>query len=204
MFIVLEGVDGSGKSTLSSALNQQLQQNYATIHLKEPTDTTIYAKKIKKILSGNTMNEEIRVELLELFYQDRLWNIEHNIKPALDNGKIVLCDRFYYSTAAYQGINPEDAMRIAHSYCSNEKIIQPDIILFLNISPENSLKRVHARKEEIAVFEKIDFLTRVSRNYLYLFSDDLFKETVFTINAGLEQQDIFNQCYQLILEKLTK
>ena len=100
MLINLEGIDGCGKSTQSQFLMEKFESdNEKTILLKEPTNGK-YGQMLWNMLSGKI--EATTEEILELFVLDRKEHVNKKIKPALDEGKIVLMDRYYYSTMAYQ------------------------------------------------------------------------------------------------------
>ena len=110
MLINLEGIDGCGKSTQSQFLMEKFESdNEKTILLKEPTNGK-YGQMLWNMLSGKI--EATTEEILELFVLDRKEHVNKKIKPALDEGKIVLMDRYYYSTMAYQAAAGIDVNRI--------------------------------------------------------------------------------------------
>jgi len=158
--IVIEGIDGSGKSTLCKALFQHFFQKGKNIVISQEPTTGPYGKKIKEALIKKAIHPE---KFLELFYLDRLWHVKNVIIPSLEKGDIVLLDRYYLSTLAYQGAQGMDPYEILKK---NETIAPlPDFVIFLEISPETALKRVAFRGEAKSCFEKANFLEKVDKIY---------------------------------------
>lgn len=157
--VVFEGIDGTGKSTHCRLLGGYLQgKGIDTVCLSEPTQG-VWGKKIRKILvegrNGITPEEE-----LALFINDRKEDVELNIAPALERKKVVLIDRYYYSTAAYQGALGLDPARICRE---NEAFApKPDLVFLFELPPEQCLDRISAnRKDGPNAFEKLEYLKKV-------------------------------------------
>ncbi len=156
--IVAEGVDGAGKSSHLKQLAETLEASgHEVVLLREPTDGT-WGKKIRKLLiegrDGITPEEE-----LSYFNNDRREDVELNIQPGLDRQAIVLIDRYYYSTAAYQGALGFDPQAICEE---NETFApRPDLVLMFSINPEVGLSRISKSREGFSSFEKLDYLKRV-------------------------------------------
>jgi len=156
--IALEGVDGTGKSTQCALLADYLESaGYPVVRLREPTQG-VWGQKIRKILTegrGNVTPEEE----LQYFINDRKEDVELNIAPALEQGKIVLIDRYYYSTAAYQGALGFDPVKIIED---NEAFApRPDLLLIIEVSLDESFRRIEEGRDEISSFEKRDYLEKV-------------------------------------------
>ena len=158
LLIVFEGIDGSGKSTQCRMLADLLnKKGIANISLAEPTRGK-WGMKIRQLLAkgrnGISANEE-----LEWFMNDRREDVKQNIEPALKDGKVVLMDRYYFSTAAYQGALGFDPEKIR---VDNERFAPiPDRVLIFHNSPEKSLERIESSREEKSAFEKRDYLIEV-------------------------------------------
>jgi dTMP kinase len=154
-----EGIDGAGKSSCLKELGDRLSVlGYPVVLLREPTNG-VYGKRIREILTkgrdGVSPEEE-----LALFISDRKENVEQNISPALHSKKIVLIDRYYYSTAAYQGALGFDPKKI----CSdNEKFApRPDRVFLFKAPIEICLERIGKnRSGGPDAFEKQDYLSKV-------------------------------------------
>ena len=190
MLINLEGIDGCGKSTQSQFLMDKFESNNEkTILLKEPTNGK-YGKKLWEMLSGKI--EATTEEILELFVLDRKEHVNQKIKPALDDGMIVLMDRYYYSTMAYQSAAGIDVDRIRRD---NEFAPKPDIVLIFDLPADLAMKRV--RSHSVAdVFEKEEHLEKVRKAYLNLEDDSLVR----IIDATRTPEVIFDEVWRLVSE----
>ena len=190
MLINLEGIDGCGKSTQSQFLMDKFESNNEkTILLKEPTNGK-YVQKLWEMLRGKI--EATTEEILELFVLDRKEHVNQKIKPALDNGMIVLMDRYYYSTMAYQAAAGIDVNRIRRD---NEFAPKPDIVLIFDLPADLAMKRV--RSHSVAdVFEKEEHLEKVRKAYLNLEDDSLVR----IIDATRTPEVIFDEVWRLVSE----
>ncbi len=165
-FIVFEGIDRSGKSTQADMLHRRLlQEGVEAIITHEPGATDI-GREIRRILLQSTETIPPIAETL-LFEADRNIHVETVIRPALQSGKYVICDRYIYSTVAYQSGGKRVDSNLINSL--NEIAtngLQPDIVFLIDIPPEVALKRKGTmdRMER----EGIDFLSRVRNSYLEL------------------------------------
>lgn len=193
-FIVFEGIDGSGKTTVSKLVFEKLMaQKIESLWHREPTDSE-YGKKIREFLNGNlTFNRE---EQLKLFISDRKESVSKTIKPALQNGKILIQDRYYFSTAAYQGRDSEDAEEILEMNIS-ENFPTPDIVYFLDITPEEAKERRNLRGGNLEAFDTENDQERIYSNYLTV----LPEEAIF-IDATQSLETILNFCLDDILQKI--
>ena len=156
--IVFEGIDGTGKSTHCKLLSQYLRdKGIDALQLFEPTKGQ-WGMKIRSILAkgrqGISPDEE-----LQLFINDRKEDVANNINPALDQNKVVLLDRYYFSTAAYQGALGLDPDLI----CRENEIFAPapDLVLLFFSSPEECLRRIQKSRESFSSFEQLDYLKKV-------------------------------------------
>jgi dTMP kinase len=156
--IVFEGIDGTGKSTQCELLAKSLsERNMLNIALAEPTRGT-WGTKIRKLLSEGRQGISPQEEL-SWFVNDRKEDIELNIMPALQDNKVVLMDRYYFSTAAYQGALGLDPEQIR---LENETFAPiPDRVLIFLTSPETCLERIESSRDQKSAFEKLDYLQNV-------------------------------------------
>lgn len=190
-FIVLEGIDGAGKTTLARTLVQAIQNagQLAVLH-REPTEFAT-GKKLREYLSGaRNLNPD---QELELFLQDRQESVNRNICPNLKRGVNVILDRYYYSTAAYQAnANRSPADILARNLAQN--FPAPDVILYLDIDPSVALERIRAGRENFDRFENWEKLTQIRANYEMVLpptairldarrsTDDLIREIQATVS----------------------
>ena len=166
--IALEGIDGTGKSTQCALLADYLESaGYPVVRLREPTQG-VWGQKIRKILTEGR-GEVTPDEELQYFINDRKEDVEQNIAPALKQGKIVLIDRYYYSTAAYQGALGFDPIKIIDD---NEAFApRPDLLLIVQGSLDESFRRIEQGRDSFSSFEKLDYLEKV-RNIFDTFTGD--------------------------------
>lgn len=160
LFVVFEGLDGSGQSTQVELLRDYfVGQNQAVLLTKEPTRWTKAGKRIREVLDEKIQTEPLKLQ--ELFCEDRKEHLKKEIIPALKEGKMVVCDRYFFSTIAFGGID----VSIEKLKLMNRDFLYPNIIFFLRARPEVCLQRIEKRGEGIKFFEKLEKLKRVAENY---------------------------------------
>jgi len=141
LFIVIEGIDGSGKSTQVRLLRDALvKAGRKVIVSREPTDGP-YGRKLRD--SANRGRHSLEEEL-DLFIKDRTQHVVELIKPALAEGKTVILDRYFYSTLAYQGARGADIDALRADM--ERRFPIPDYVFILDIAPNASLKRISASR----------------------------------------------------------
>ena len=184
MFIVFEGIDGSGKSTQCDLLHKYLlNENIDCVRLMEPSNGEI-GKKIRAILSGDHIPPVS--EQVEMFIEDRKDDVEKNILPAIADGKVVLMDRYYYSNAAYQGVQGIDS-KIIIDKNREMNFPEPDVVYYLDIHPDVAFDRITARSgnEKKEIFEKRELLQKIWQNF-NIIADDKFVK----VDATLSESEI--------------
>jgi dTMP kinase len=171
-FLVIEGLEGAGKSTALNAVKSFLQSKgvESVVTCREPGGT-LMGEAIRSIVKDNSIEEIVdpRTELL-LMYASRIQLVENIIKPALQKGDWVVCDRFFYSTFAYQGGGRQIDMSILeniHQAAIGD--FAPDLTIYMDIPPEQGLARAAGRGElDRFEVEAIDFFDRTREVYLSL------------------------------------
>lgn len=168
--IVFEGLDGCGKSTQVARLAAALRAaGHDVVATREPTNGE-YGQRIRSLArSGGSVPH---AEELRWFVEDRREHVAEVVEPALAAGRVVICDRYFLSTVAYQGARGADADAVLAS--SEAEFPIPDLVVLLEITPEAGLARVHERGDAIeAHFEEVEYLRavdsifrRVDRPYL--------------------------------------
>jgi dTMP kinase len=157
LLVVLEGIDGSGKTTQARALLRRLRRRgFKAAFFREPTRGR-WGREIKRLAArADSLTPE---EELDLFVKDRRENVEKNLRPALGSGRIVVLDRYYFSTMAYQGARGIDVGRIRRM---NEAFaLAPDLVLVLDVDARAGLARIRGRRRRDELFEREDYLVRV-------------------------------------------
>lgn len=204
MFITFEGPDGSGKSTIIKKVYEKLiNDGFDIVLTREPGGTPI-AEKIRDIILDNSnVALDTRTEAL-LYAASRRQHLVEKIRPALKEGKIVLCDRFLDSSLAYQGggrnLGVQNVLNINLFATENT---YPDLTLFFDIAPELGLKRVSQDKKRVA--DRLDNENENFHEKVY----STFKEIVnknsqriVTIDASKSIEEVTECAYRTIKEKL--
>ena len=187
LFITFEGGEGCGKSTQANALYRMLRRkNLPAVLIHEPGGTTL-GEQIRKMLKRKTENIHPQTELL-LFAASRAQLVADVIQPALKKGEIVICDRFSHSTTAYQGYGR--GLDLATVQMVNNlatQNVKPNIVIFLNLSPEEGLAR---RGKLLDRFElqELSFHRRVRQGYLKMAAEE--PDRWLVIDATLPRKKI--------------
>jgi len=158
VLIVLDGIDGTGKTTQAKRLLAELgKRGVDAVYFREPSDSRWGLAIKSKAATGRSISPE---EELELFQKDRQENVEKNLKPALKEKKVVILDRYYFSTIAYQGARGIDTETIK---LQNESFaVEPELVFILDIPPQKGLDRIAASREKMDPhFEREDYLCKV-------------------------------------------
>lgn len=162
VFIVLEGIDGCGKTTQALMLKNWLcKKGFDVLLTKEPTSGSPSSKKIRKIL--NKKEKASPFALQKLFVKDRKWHLEKKVIPALKKNKIVISDRYFFSTIAYGAGVDRLSLKKLESF--NKNFLKPDFVFYIDASPKTVIKRITKRGGQKTIFEKQEKLKKVSEVY---------------------------------------
>lgn len=179
MFIVIDGPDGSGKTTLAKNLTQQLcQKGVQAVYTSEPTNDSEAGKAARRILQSGEVTDIYA--FADFFVADRKEHLANLIKPSLLAGRWVVCDRYKYSALAYQqlqGVNPQYLIR------KNQECLIPDFVFIL--VPQNTnilMSRIVQRDEGTELFEKKELLAATIPYYRSL-KEYFPKENIWYLNA---------------------
>ena len=194
-FIVFEGIDGAGKTTQIELLAKRLSQNGEVVSITaEPTDNES-GKALRRALSGKEPHSEC--EMATMFVLDR---IGHNaqISEFLAQGKTVICDRYYYSTLAYQGKSTDYAwVRSMNIDCP--EIRRPDACIYLDLTPEESLARISKGRAEVEIYENLEKLTEVRESFFSVINDLSSEgEKIFIVNANRSIEAISDEIFDIV------
>ncbi len=199
LFVVFEGLDGSGKSTqLKILLNKLISDNYQVLPLREPGSTKI-GEKILNLLESKQELTPI-MEFL-LFSISRSAIVHEKIKPSLESNKIVLCDRYFYSSIAYQGAGrglDKEYIEFTNNLITDKTI--PDIVFYLDLTWEEKINRKGIDKSDRFEKENKIFHDKVRQEYLSLARND--SERWVVIDANLELDEISKLIYSKIKKYL--
>ncbi|MBS8266946.1 dTMP kinase [Mesobacillus boroniphilus] len=206
IFITIEGPDGSGKTTILQMLAQNLEkEGYAVVATREPGGIEIAEQIRKVILDPENTAMDPRTEAL-LYAAARRQHLAEKVKPALKEGKIVLCDRFVDSSLAYQG--HARGLGIDEVYSINEFAIEnmmPVMTLYFDVAPEIGLERINKNKgREVnrLDMEKLEFHQKVREGYMMI--AERFPDRILKIDASKELEAVYQQAEGKIKELLNR
>lgn len=152
-FIVFEGIDGAGKSTQITLLEKHLKKMGRRVFITSEPTQSVTGGALRDALSGNY--KRTPTEMAAMFLADRVFhNVNENcgIKQALERGFDVICDRYYYSSCAYQGMDTDlDWVMDMNLNCPD--IQKPDLCIFLDLDAQSSKKRIDSNRATVEIFE---------------------------------------------------
>ena len=197
-FIVFEGIDGSGKSTISQMLYEKMREVDADVYRTfEPTDSPI-GSVIKNILNKRIVSDDKTIAAL--FLADRL---DHILNPVtgmmqyLEKGTHVISDRYYYSSYAYHvPMLSMDWVINANKACAD--ILRPDVVFYLKISAKESMRRINASRKFTDLFETYEKMEQVIINYNEAIAREGKKDNVIIIDGHQSVAAIFTEVWNYV------
>lgn len=194
LFIVFEGLDGSGSTTQAKFLCEKLKtENLSVIHTSEPTDNRI-GKVVREILQKKWRTSPETLQLL--FCADRGEHLYSEIEPKLKEGIFIVSDRYYLSTLAFGKVD----LDLTWLKKLNENFRKPDLTFLLDVEVGECLNRIEKRGNEKELFEKKDYLEKVWGNYLELAKED---KNAFIINGERDKAEVAAEIWKIVLSSLS-
>lgn len=196
MFIVFEGLDGSGQSTQAEMLKTYLENKKGKkVFLTKEPSRNVLGKLAKSTLKGRHKMPLLALEFL--FVADRALHLKEEIEPALKKGEIVLCDRYFFSTIAFGGLDADKKFLKE----INSKFRVPDIIFLLDCPPEVCLGRLAKREGtgKLELFEKKEKMEKVRQNYLALSKE---YKSFNVIDGNRPKEEVFKEIKKIVDENL--
>jgi dTMP kinase len=193
VLIVFEGIDGAGKSTQAEIILKKLDgRGYSVVYFREPSDSKWGQEIKKKAQFADSLTPE---EELELFQKDREENVKNNLRPSLERKDIVILDRYYFSTIAYQGakgIDPESIRERNEAFA-----VRPDLVFVLDVAAGQGLYRIEDRGQKDMLFEREEYLVKVRQLFKSFKGDNIYH-----IDAAKSVEHIAEQIENITFEFL--
>jgi dTMP kinase len=205
LFIALEGIDGSGKSTQIDLLREHLEKAGHKVYTTfEPTDGPI-GKMIRDIFNHRT--EADQRTIAALFVADRLEHIlnkENGMIKKLEDGYTVITDRYYFSSYAYHGVHmPVDW--VIQSNALSVALLRPDLNIFIDIEPETGMERLRKGRTSLELFETLENQKKVRDKYFEVMEQLKSKENIYITNGNRPPEtiagDIWNAVQRIQLSR---
>lgn len=199
-FIALEGLDGSGKGTQISLLSEYIKSCGGSAYITAEPTASSTGGMIRDALGGFVQRDAY--ELSALFLADRIFhnaNPKNGIRKFIDEGIDVICDRYYYSSFAYQGIDADlDWVMNMNLGCSD--ILKPDLCIFLDVDTELCDKRISENRFDREIYETIDAQRKIRRRFFEVFERLKDSENIRIVNAGRTVQEVSQDVISLYEE----
>ena len=189
-FICIEGLDGCGKTTQAKLLAKKLRKSHNALYTAEPSHGKIGTYIRKSYLYGEKRLSIILEALL--FAADRIEHVENEVIPALNEGRLVISDRYVYSSLAYQG-----AAGLSLDWIEkvNAHALQPDLAIFIDVNPETVMNRLKPKK---SVMETLDTQKKVREIYLKFVEDGRLTR----INGDKSEKEVAKEVYEVVMKFL--
>ncbi len=208
-FITLEGIEGTGKSTQAKVLHANLtKMGYPTVFSREPGGTRI-GNLIREILINPEYHEMCVLTEIFLFAAARAQHVEQLFRPKLEEGYVVICDRFADSSVAYQGYGRNVPLALIREINSAATwAIQPNLTFFLDLEPETALQRVRLRVEETETSpdrlerEQLEFFHRVRNGYRRIAQEEPHRFRV--LDATMDPETLHRKITDMCLREMRK
>ncbi len=200
LFIVLEGPDGAGKSTVSKGIAAYLEKfGHEIVFSREPGGTAI-SEKIRDIILDCEHSEMADTTEALLYAASRAQHVAEKIKPLVDSGKTIICERFYHSSLVYQGIGRGlgvEPVRAINAFAIQQTY--PDLVIFLDIDPEKALMRkLEKTQGDRLELESLDFHQKVYEGYKQIIR---LSPEIQVVDATGEENTVIRKVLK-ILEKV--
>ncbi len=201
-FIVFEGIDGSGKSTQIKKLAENLaKRGIDCEQTLEPTYGLV-GGVLHDILSGKIKADpKVTASLFVADRLDHILNPEKGVLSTIEKGKTVLCDRYYFSSYAYQSVEvPKDWVIEANRLAKES--LKPDAVIFVDISPDVAMERISQNRENIEIYESLDRLTAVRQGYLDAFELMKNEENIVIFDGNKSVEEIASDIEKYVVEEV--
>lgn len=197
-FIVIEGIDGSGKSTQIQLLANRLTANKRKVYTTAEPTVSLTGGMLRDALRGVT--KKTTCEIAAMFLLDRIF---HNVNPVngiekfLADGVDVICDRYYYSSLAYQG-SETDFDWVLDMNLNCPEIRKPDICIFLDLEPNKCVERISKGRMVTEIYEEKSRLEKYRKRYFDIFEMLKFTDNIAVLDTDRSIESIADDIYKLV------
>lgn len=185
-FVTIEGIDGSGKTSVAKSLNKNFDN---TLQTQEPSDwkTGTWVRELLKADGTPPLTD------FYLFLADRVGHVQYEIEPALEDNKLVICDRYIDSTRAYQQELLNNDVKNTEEFIENQLALfpEPDLTLYLDIPVDVAMKNVDSEEK----YENREFLKKVRQNYIELEKNT---DRIVRVDSERHIEDVKDGCINLV------
>ena len=205
LFVTLEGGEGAGKSTQSRLLAERLARNHTLLHTREPGGAA-GAERLRTLLLEGDHGLSLRAEVL-VHFAARFDHVERTIAPALAEGRLVICDRFFDSTLAYQGFGLGMGEAEPLAFIRNLIAltpVTPDLTLLLDLPRDVARQRLARRGRDPDRYERLDeaFHVRVAEGFRQIAR--AAPERIMTIDAAVDVEQVHRALLDRVEERLAR
>jgi dTMP kinase len=200
-FIVFDGLPGCGKGTMIRKTFEHIygkSKKYDNILVTDEPTNGPYGLKLREYFKKQKSSSDFADEIFDLFVKDREWHVENIIKPSLEKNFVVICDRYKYSSIAYQTVQGTDFNKV---FPAHMNFLSPNLALILDVTPENSFRRINSEKSEKRKdsdkFRELEFISSL-REYFLKLPTLLPNENIAIIDANKNISDVFSQIVPLV------
>ncbi len=202
VFLVFEGIDGSGKTTQLRLLAQRMEkQGLPVYETREPTDGPVGSLVNQALKKRLKLDECVLATLFAGDRLDHLLNSYNGICPKIEQGIHVLCDRYYLSSYAYNGSKaPFDWVMGLNSQAA--QLLRPTAHIFVDVTPEVAVKRISANRQETELYETIENLRAVREKFYEVFALLKEQETIIIVNGDLPPEQVAEEVWEKVASLL--
>ena len=189
MFIAVEGIDGSGKSTTIREIKRYLESKGEAVYLTSEPTTLATGKIVRNFLSETNSDTPLIHEMLALaFATDRINHLREEIWPALRKKQTVITDRYFFSSVAYQSLN------VSYEWVKgiNRFATLPDVLVFIDVSVDKAVERLTRFRTSTEIYEKRELLQQIDKNYREVIKEFEDKLKVVYLDGNLDIDKIYS------------
>jgi len=196
IFIVFDGLPGSGKGTQIKKAFEYIfdkSKKYDNILVTDEPTNGPYGLKLRELFKQQKGAGDLKEEIFKAFVDDRKWHVENTIVPALEKNFVVMCDRYKYSSIAYQTVQGTDFEKC---FSAHKDFLSPDLALIFDVDPNEANQRVNSAKDEKRKqsdnFREVEFVKNLRKYFLDL-PKQLPNENIKIIDANKNIEEVFLQ-----------